>query len=361
MTNQDFLCRDPAVYVVGNRYEIIFQTEEAGAGWVVIDGVRYTDNYAGVVRSSSKNHKVYVKQDVLNRAGSYTVVLAMIPERPPYFPKTTEIFERKYTFRPIPDGEIRAYMLADTHSHIDVPVATAGFFGEGNLDLLILGGDNGNTIDDEDRALTMATLAATVTHGELPVIFMRGNHDNRGAFAEHLADYVGTDGGKPYFSFRLGRLWGVVLDGGEDKPDDVINYGDIADYRVFREEQLEFLRDVNERKIPKDAVRLVLCHAPFASFSSHFDEIFSQWAEELNKMDIDLMLAGHKHELYLFEAGESHIGEVTANFPVSVGSRINKKVAETFVGTAIVIGKDSIKLYHTDMDHRVLEEHTVAI
>ncbi len=81
--------------------------------------MRYTDNYVGVVRSSSKNHKVYVKQGVLDRAKKYTVVLALIPERPPYFPKTTETFEREYAFRPVPDGEIRAYMRL-----IPIPTST---------------------------------------------------------------------------------------------------------------------------------------------------------------------------------------------------------------------------------------------
>ena len=61
MNNNDFLCYDPAVYVVGDRYEIVFKTEEAGAAWVLIDGVRHTDNYGGVVRSSSKTHKIYVQ------------------------------------------------------------------------------------------------------------------------------------------------------------------------------------------------------------------------------------------------------------------------------------------------------------
>ena len=78
-------------------------------------------------------------------------------------------------------------------------------------------------------------------------------------------------------------------------------------------------------------------------------------------MNVDLMLSGHQHELYLFEAGQSRVGETVADFPVAVCSRINKKIPETYVGTAIVIGEKTITLLHTDMDHRVLEEHTVAI
>lgn len=361
MTNSDFLCFDPAVYVVGNKYEIVFKTEEAGAAWVVIDGVRYTDNYGGVVRSSSKTHKVYVRQEILDRAGSYKVVLGLIPERPAYYPKTTETFEREYSFKALPSGEIHAYMLADTHSHVDAPAEAASFFGEGGLDLLIMGGDNGNTADDEASVLTMAKIAAKVTKGSIPVIFMRGNHDNRGAFAEFLGEYAGTDNGKPYFPFRIGRLWGLVLDAGEDKLDSNIAYGDIADYTEFRREQVDFLKDINERGVPGDALRLVLCHVPFASFDTPFNAVFAEWTEELNKMGIHLMLAGHRHELYMFGRGESKINDTVADFPVAVGSRIVKKQAETYVGAAIVIGEDKIVIRYTDVEHNVLEEHTVSI
>lgn len=361
MNNNDFLCFDPAVYVVGNRYEIVFKTEALGAAWVVIDGVRYTDNYGGVVRSSSKTHKIYVRQEILDRAGKYNVVLALIPERPAYYPKTTEYFEKEYSFRPLPSGEIHAYMLADTHSHVDAPAAAAEYFGEGGLDLLIMGGDNGNTADDEESVLTMAKIAAKVGKGEIPVIFMRGNHDNRGAFAEFLSEYAGTDNGRPYFSFRIGRLWGIVLDAGEDKLDNNIAYGDIADYTEFRREQLEFLREINEKGIPKNALRLVLCHVPFASFDTPFNDVFADWTEELNNMGVHLMLAGHRHDLYMFGAGESKINDTTANFPVAVGSRIVKKQAETYVGAAVIFAEDKIVIRYTDVDQNVLEEHIVKI
>ena len=357
MTEKDFLCYHPTVYVVGDKYEIMFKTQEAGAAWILIDGVRYTDNFGGVVRSASTTHKIYVKQEILDKAKKYTVVLAILPERPAYFPKTSEYFEKEYSFRPLPDGVIHAYMLADTHSWIDEPARTAGFFGDGNLDLLILGGDNGNTADDENSVLTMAKIAAIVAKGEIPVVYMRGNHDTRGAYAELLSEYVGTDGGKPYFTLKLGRIGGMVLDGGEDKLDTHEAYGDIADYTEFREQQLEFIKNARL----DGEVKLVLCHVPFASFDTPFGEVFAKWTEALNEKGIDLMLAGHRHGLFMFGKGESDATGVEANFPVCVGSNINKHVVGTYVGTAIVISKDEIDLKFTDCDHNILEEHKVKL
>ncbi len=357
MTNNDFLCYHPTVYVVGDKYEIMFKTAEAGAAWVVIDGVRYTDNFGGVVRSASTTHKIYVKQEILDRAKKYTVVLAVLPERPAYFPKTSEYFEKEYSFRPLPDGDIYAYMLADTHSKVEEPAKAASFFGEGRLDLLILGGDNGNTADDENSVLTMAKISALVAKGEIPVIYMRGNHDTRGAYAEFLSEYVGTDNGKTYFKVKLGRIEALVLDGGEDKLDTHEAYGDIADYTEFRQAQLDFIKNTTLG----GEIKLVLCHVPFASFDTPFNEIFSEWTEELNKKGITLMLAGHRHELYMFGTGESKINDTVANFPVCVGSKVNKRVDNTYVGTAIVISKDEINLKFTDWDLNVKEEHTVSL
>lgn len=357
MQENDFLSFDPAVYVVGDKYEIIFRTHQAGAAWVLIDGVRYTDNFGGVVRSSSKMHRVYVKQDILDKAGKYTVVLALIPERPAYYPKTTETFEKEYSFRPIPDGDIHAYMLSDTHSKVEEPALAAGYFGDDGLDLLIMGGDNGNTADDERSVLTMAMIAAKVAKGNIPVVYMRGNHDNRGAYAEFLAEYASTDGGKPYFTVKLGRVWGMVLDAGEDKLDSNVAYGDIADYTEFRREQIDFIKESK----PDGEIKLVLCHVPFASFDTPFNEVFAQWTEELNKKGIDLMLAGHRHQLYMFGAGESKINDTVANFPVCVGSRVNKHVDGTYAGTAMVISQNEITIKFTDCEHNVLEEHTVEI
>ena len=149
----------------------------------------------------------------------------------------------------------------------------------------------------------------------------------------------------------------AMLDGGEDKLDTNIAYGDIADYVAFRYEQLEFIKNTNI----DGEIKLVMCHVPFASFDTPFKEVFALWTEELNKKGIDLMLAGHKHGLFMFGKGESDVTGVAADFPVCVGSNINKKVDGTYAGTAILIGKDKIDLYFTDKDNRVLEEHEVSL
>ena len=46
---------------------------------------------------------------------------------------------------------------------------------------------------------------------------------------------------------------------------------------------------------------------------------------------------------------------------VYFSSKIDKKVAETYVGTAMVIKEKSIELKYTDIEHNVIEEHTIQL
>lgn len=46
----------------------------------------------------------------------------------------------------------------------------------------------------------------------------RGNHENRGAYAQHWLDYFPTPTGETYYTFRRGPAFFIVLDGCEDKP-----------------------------------------------------------------------------------------------------------------------------------------------
>ena len=362
----EFLQYFPTVYAVRDRYEIIFLTKEAGAGEVVVNGIRYTDNVCGVVRSGRQIHRVSIRADVLNSAAGYTVVFRSIPERKPYFPQTASTMSAGFCFRPVPESEdIHCYILADTHSHVTAPTKAGSYFDE-QLNLLILCGDIGNTATDEKSVLTVARLSSNLAKGEIPVLYLRGNHDTRGAFAEYLPDYVGTDHGRTYYPFRLGRLWGVVLDAGEDKPDTNKEYGDTADFAPFRDAQTEMLKELIDRAATeyeaKDVqVRLALCHIPFPVVETPFAQVYDRWTEQLNRIGIHLFLGGHNHYLRFLPAGESIGGSNLHNFPASICARIDRSDLDTYAGTAMIIRKNEILLRYTDIHHQVLEEHTVPI
>ena len=216
----------------------------------------------------------------------------------------------------------------------------------------------------EKDVLAVFDIAGGITGGEHPVLFARGNHDTRGKFALEFTDFIGTDEGRTYFTFRTGALWGVVLDCGEDKLDTSDEYGGIVCCEPFRRRQTDFLRRVIENRRKEyegDGVKLRVgvCHVPFmtelmASAGDKFDierPRYAEWTALLNEMGLDLMLCGHQHRLYTFMPGDPMM-RYGANFPVVVGSlpAFSKDAPETnrFVGAAVEAKEGKITATYTD-------------
>lgn len=314
----------PAVCMVEKNYEIIFLCDCKALASVTVAGVTYTDSWCGVMRTDTLVHKVTVPADALDAAGCYTVNIAPLEDHCNYYPKPEPTQIYPYVFRPVPkdgDAPIEMYVLADTHGDAVTPAKAALCRTQNQV--LILNGDIGDSADTVDMITTMHRLASTITGGEYPVIYARGNHDTRGHNAEHLADYVPTRNGTTYFSFRQGPVWGVVLDAGEDKPDGSIEYGGVCDFPVFRRAQTEYLKSLIANKATEYEAegvryRVAICHMPFHqschSFSQTTPDIYAAWVHLLNEMGIQLMLCGHDHVIDRL-GPEMFAGEEKPTFP----------------------------------------------
>lgn len=71
---------------------------------------------------------------------------------------------------------------------------------------------------------------------------MRGNHEIRNAYSIGLRDHYDYVGNKTYGSFNWGDTRIVMLDCGEDKPDDHWVYYGLNDFTRLRNEQVDFLK-----------------------------------------------------------------------------------------------------------------------
>lgn len=353
--NNSFLLYHPVVFAVGNDYQILFRAKAEGLAAVEIGGIRYSDTFCGVVRSRSLIHRVTVPADILNAAGSYTVLFAPLTKRVSYFNKPEETEKQTYRFFPVPQENARFSLLCDTHCNVDAPVRSA--LAGGRPDALLLGGDIGDAADTEEQILTIYRLAHEITAGEIPVVYARGNHDTRGALAETLGNYVGTRNGLTYFTFRLGSVWGIVLDGGEDKKDDCPEYGGVADYPAFRRAQTAYLQSLIAQKEPEYTAcgirhRILLCHMPFTLADEDYIAVagadYADWIRELNRMSIDLALFGHVHALSRHAAGEGS-GTVIPVFPAIVAAarsdhpdKFYSPQTNEYTGTHLSFSQDGI-------------------
>ena len=249
-------------------------------------------------------------------------------------------------------------MIADSHSRVREPIRAARTFGD--FDFLIFNGDVPENSDSTDNLMTVFAISDALTGGEKPLLFARGNHDFRGKFAEDYAQFTPNDSGKFYYPFRLGSIRGVILDCGEDKPDDHEEYGGTICCHEMRMEQTRFLEDLSFAQFDGAQTRLVIVHNPFtylnrAPFNIEQDT-FTHWSQLLgNTVRPHAMLTGHMHWSGVFPAG-SDFDSLGQPCTVVVGSKVSRGY---FAGSGFVFRKDAIDVSITDCDGKTLLTQTI--
>ncbi len=353
----------PAVFAVGNDYQIMFEVESDALVSVRVGENTYYDESNGIMNTLSSMHRVTVPSALLNEEKEYTVCLRPLIERKPYFSETGEPVEISFNFKPVPESNIRAYHLSDTHNHINAPVAAAKTFGD--IDFLILNGDILDHSGDPSKFANIYIICSEITGGNIPVVFSRGNHDLRGNYAEKFADYTPSQNRNTYYSFRLGSIWGILLDCGEDKGDEHAEYGYTVACHPFRLRQTEYLKSVianADKEYNADGIktRIVISHNPFTEkHPAPFDiekDIFTQWANLLKEhIKPDVMICGHTHRMSVFYPNIED-DYINRPCPVVVGSQPLK---DGFIGCGYVFGDNEIKAVFTDNLGNVILSETI--
>ena len=305
----------------------------------------------------------------LEKAREYTVCIRPIIVRKAYFSRTRKVVEKTYNFYPVPEDNVRAYHIADAHNNIEEPVKAAEAFGD--IDFLIL---NGDVIEDSSNPanfMNIYEISSRLTKGEKPVIFSRGNHDLRGNFAEKFAEYTPTHLGNTYYSFRLGNIWGILLDCGEDKNDDHPEYGFSVACHVFRERQTDFLKKVidnseNEYEAEGIKHKLVISHNAFVHrYSPPFDieqDTFAEWTRLLREnVKPRVMVCGHAHELNIYYPENSEWNTNGSVCPVVIGSAIEKKKPVYFAGCGYFFNDENIEIVFTDSNGETLRKEQLHL
>ena len=198
------------------------------------------------------------------------------------------------------------------------------------------------------------------------MIFSRGNHDTRGIYAENIADHTPTRGGISYFSFRVGNLWGLVLDCGEDKPDDHVEYGHTICCEDFRRRETEYIREVirhakEEYEAEGITNRLIISHNPFAQdYEPPFNienDTYTEWVRLLREhINPQLMLHGHVHTCRISLPG-SEFDQRGQPCPVICGSRPEQ---DRFIGAALVLDGNGCRVIFNDSKGETLGDEYLS-
>ncbi len=362
---ESMLKTHPAVFAVGEEYQIMVSVTAPSLFWVrVTDGGgvphEFFDESNGIMRSLSDLHRVAVPVSLLDGARAYTVCVRPLVERKPYFTETAPVCEYEYSFYPVPRGTVRAYHISDAHNHVDTPIRAARAFGD--IDFLILNGDVIDHSGDPSKFDNIYEISSALMKGERPTVFSRGNHDMRGNFAERFAEYTPNSLGRTYYTFRLGGIYGILLDCGEDKCDTSVEYGYTVACHPFRLRETEYLRDIAARgefKAPEVEHCVVVSHVPFTHRMNPLfnieEDIYREWARILrDDIKPEVMICGHMHLAELWYPGCEH-DQYGQACPAVIGAAV-KYDTGYYVGCGYTFDSDGITVTFTDSNGELLSK-----
>ena len=281
-------------------------------------------------------------------------VLEVVKHRVKYgFIATTDVYRKgahRVTTLDAAKPSAEFLVLNDIHASQEKLEALLNCYEKGKTDFVVCNGDMVSYVPST-KALFDGFIDTSVKRfaTDTPMFMVRGNHETRGEFSTSYLDYFPTSNNKPYYTFKHGEAFFVVLDCGEDKPNDHIEYYGTADYDTHRQEEAAWLQGVVESEEYKSAkYRIVFIHMPIIGGKklwhgpSHASECF---LPILNKANVTVLLAGHTHR-YAYHAPNT----TDATFPILVNAHDNALKAK--------ICKDGVMIEAVDMEGKVKHTHT---
>jgi hypothetical protein len=195
----------------------------------------------------------------------------------------------------------------DTHENTETLQALHRLTTALKPDLLLWNGDQSNDVHfEKDMGGQFLTPAGLTIAERWPMAYVRGNHDVRGPAARSLASFTGTPGDRFYYGFRSGPLAALVMDTGEDAPDETPHFGGMAAFQKMQERQAEWLKVVVKEAWFREAPHKVLfCHIPLWFTRDIFptqhrwechDVCRKLWVPTLVEAGVKLVVSGHTHD-----------------------------------------------------------------
>jgi predicted phosphodiesterase len=217
----------------------------------------------------------------------------------------------------------------DTHEHAPTLMQLSAALNANPTDFLLWNGDISNDVRDESKIISQFLAPANQPFAaDVPLFFARGNHDVRGRDARSLPNYITGPGGEYFYTFRHGPLAAIVLDSGEDKPDNLPVYVGLNSFDAYRALQRAFLeKAIIAPAFTSAPFRIVFVHIPLfwdAEVPKDWPGVWgkdidgkiingwicedgrAKWHDLLVKGKIDLVISGHEHKHAYFPPNEKH-------------------------------------------------------
>jgi len=327
---------------------VIWHTEKPAYGWVEYGKTEKLGKKADLVIDGLRNantttHKVSLKNLVSGTTYYYAVCYKPILEFGAYKVDFGDVVRSEtFSFKTFPKdtSHISCVIFNDLHDdrgQVFKPLCDA-LSKDSDYQFSIFNGDCFNDPKSRDDVLRcLEKYNKGVSAHSRPALYIRGNHEIRGAFARKLKPMFDFPGNEYYFAMTAGPVRFIFLDCGEDKPDSHWAYSGLNDFTGYREAQKEWLKkEIKTEEFQKAKYRVLVHHIPLMDRpgKSSPNESRKLWSPTLDSAPIDLAVCGHTHN-YQFVP----VGERNNSHPILIGGGPGVEK-----GTVIVLSADEKKL-----------------
>ena len=308
---------------VGNGITVMWETTVPAYCWVeygtdttqlkrartIVDGQVVCNNYLHKIRIDG----LQPGQKYYYRVCSQEILLYQAYKK--VFGNTAQSAFSEFTLPATDTDSFTAVVFNDLHQHTQTFRSLCQQIKNVNYDFVVFNGDCVDDPVDHNQATSfISELTEGVCGDRIPTFFMRGNHEIRNAYSIGLRDHYDYVGDRTYGSFNWGDTRIVMLDCGEDKPDDHWVYYGLNDFTQLRNEQVDFLKkELSSKEFKKAGKRVLIHHIPLCGNDGK-NLCANLWTKLLEKAPFNISLNAHTHK-YAYHPK----GELGNNYPVIIG------------------------------------------
>ena len=333
-----------------DMYTVIWSTSLPGTGCVnySYEGTEYTvwDEENAAIRTEDSVHSVRIPKEHLDN-NTYTYSSQHIGTRRAYVAlKGRTVSSDPVQFRGYSgQDKIRALVISDIHENPDNAAKAVSCF-EDEPDLIIMNGDEVSYMTSELKFKQVLSYAYRFSQGKIPIIYTRGNHENRGEYGSDAIDIFKTTTGGMYYTCNYGPIQFIALDSGEDKKDSDWTYSGLVDYTSYVARETEWLNSLT----PDEDAEYVICVTHIPNIQNRYG---NNWVEPLTNLGVDLLVGGHKHRIN-FEYNKDG-----APFYQMLDG--GKSRDDGYIATMLTFGNGQIDVLCYDNEKEMRGEHTYII
>ena len=343
-----FIDNEASVFESGDgMYTVIWSTSLPGTGYVTynFNGKEYVvkDRQNSAIRTTDTVHSVRVPKAHLD-GNTYTYSSQQIGTRRAY----VAVKGRTVTSKPVSfkgysgQDKIHALVLSDIHEDPAKAEKAVKNFAD-PPDLLVLNGDLVSYMTSVLKFKQVLSYAHRFSGGSIPVIYTRGNHENRGIYGPEAVDIFKTSTGGQYFTCSFGPISFLCLDTGEDKADSDWTYSGLVDSTSYIAEETEWMKTLT----PDENAEYRICIAHMPNLNNRYG---FNWVPILSDLDIDMFVAGHKHRVnFEYRKGREPF------YQMLDGGKTNDN---GFIATMLTFENGKVKATCYDNENKFIGEHS---